>query len=121
MSNLQPLLVNYQQLLTLSCHMLALASNGQWDELVNQEIVYVRRVETVSKVILPAEIDSVLKLHLKEILNEILENESKIKTLLHKRMSELNELMQNSLRQQNVNNIYGQFAKNRLLPGEPQL
>ncbi|WP_409307205.1 flagella biosynthesis regulatory protein FliT [Pectobacterium sp. B1J-3] len=118
MGNLHQLLKDYQQLQALSRKILGLASNGQWDELVDQEIAYVQSVEKLSQRPIPDNIDSVMKLHFRQILGEILENESQIKDLLRKRMDELSALMKNTVAQQNVNTAYGEFAGHRLLPGD---
>lgn len=111
MSNLHQLFKDYQQLQALSRKILALASGGQWDELVDQEIVYVQLVENLTKRPLPADLDSVMQLHFRRILREILENESQIKELLRKRMDDLSLLMRNSLAQQNINTAYSEFSE----------
>ncbi|MFP9229742.1 flagella biosynthesis regulatory protein FliT [Pectobacterium cacticida] len=118
MRHRQQLVKDYQQLQALSRKMLGLASNGQWDELVDQEMVYIQLVEHLSKRSLPVDLDNVLQQPLRQILREVLENESQIKALLRKRMDDLSLLMKNSLTQQNVNSTYGEFAEHRLLPGE---
>ncbi|KHS84575.1 flagella biosynthesis regulatory protein FliT [Pectobacterium sp. FL60-S17] len=118
MSNLHQLLKDYQQLQALSRKILALASGGQWDELVAQEIVYIQLVENLTKRPIPTDVDSVMQLHFRRILREIIENESQIKELLRKRMDDLSLLMKNSVAQQNVNSTYGEFSQHRLLPGD---
>ncbi|KFX21810.1 flagella biosynthesis regulatory protein FliT [Pectobacterium betavasculorum] len=117
MSSLHQLFKDYQQLQALSRKMLGLASSSQWDELVDQEIVYVQLIESLSKRAIPADLDSVTQLNFRRILREILENEAQIKELLCKRMNDLSVLMKNSLAQQNVNATYGEFSEQRLLPG----
>ncbi|MDY4376956.1 flagella biosynthesis regulatory protein FliT [Pectobacterium brasiliense] len=111
MSNLHQLFKDYQQLQALSRKILALASGGQWDELVAQEIVYVQLVEDLTKRPIPADIDRGMQLHFSRILREIIENESQIKELLRKRMDDLSLLMKNSLAQQNINTAYGEFSQ----------
>ncbi|MBE5214835.1 flagella biosynthesis regulatory protein FliT [Pectobacterium quasiaquaticum] len=118
MSNLHQLFKDYQQLQALSRKILALASGGQWDELVAQEIVYIQLVENLTKRPIPTDVDSVMQLHFRRILREIIENESQIKELLRKRMDDLSLLMKNSVAQQNVNSTYGEFSEQRLLPGD---
>ncbi|MBQ4775574.1 MULTISPECIES: flagella biosynthesis regulatory protein FliT [Pectobacterium] len=118
MGNLHQLLKDYQQLQTLSRRILGLASNKQWDELVAQEIAYIQAVEKLSQTAIPDNIDSVMKLHFRKILNEIVENESQIKELLRKRMDELSSLMKDSVTQKNINSAYGEFAGHRFLPGD---
>ncbi|MEI7367133.1 flagella biosynthesis regulatory protein FliT [Pectobacterium sp. 1950-15] len=117
MSNHHHLLKDYQRLQALSRKILALASGGQWDELVAQEIIYVQLVENLTKRPIPTDVDSVMQVHFRRILREIIENESQIKELLRNRMDDLRLLMKNSLAQQNVNAAYGEFSEQRLLPG----
>ncbi|AFR04081.1 flagellar biosynthesis protein FliT [Pectobacterium carotovorum subsp. carotovorum PCC21] len=73
------LLKDYQQLLSLSQKILHLAVSGQWDTLVEQEIVYVQSVEGLVNTPIPDEIDSVMRLHLRQILQEVMDNEAKVK------------------------------------------
>ncbi|KFX12552.1 MULTISPECIES: flagella biosynthesis regulatory protein FliT [Pectobacterium] len=113
------LLKDYQQLLSLSQKILHLAVSGQWDTLVEQEIVYVQSVEGLVNTPIPDEIDSMMRLHLRQILQEVMDNEAKVKQLLQKRMDELSSLMGQSLKQKSINTTYSEFAGHRLLPGEP--
>ncbi|WCG81863.1 flagella biosynthesis regulatory protein FliT [Pectobacterium sp. A5351] len=117
MMTLQQLLVEYQHLQQLSRHILALATNGSWDEVVEQEIIYIQTVENLSKTPIPENLDSVIQLHFRKILREVIESEAQIKTLLQKRMDELSLLMQTSLKQHNVNSVYGAFSKQGIIPG----
>lgn len=117
MDNLQ-LLRNYQQLLTLSEAILGLARSGQWDSLVEQEIVYIQSVENLSKTPIPANLDGVMQLHFRQVLQQILDNEAQTKLLLQKRMDELSSLMGQSLRQKTLNSKYSGLAGHQVLPGE---
>ncbi|MEC5318496.1 flagella biosynthesis regulatory protein FliT [Brenneria populi subsp. brevivirga] len=114
------LLQDYQQLLSLSQKILHLAVNGQWDTLVEQEIVYIQSVENLVKTPMPDDLDSVIRLHFRQILQEVMDNEAKVKQLLQKRMDELSTLMAQSLKQRSINTTYSEFAGQRLLPGEPR-
>lgn len=118
MRSLPLLLKDYQQLSDLSKKILHLALNGQWDALVEQEIIYVRAVEELTDITIPDDIDSVTRLHFRQILQEVIENETQIKSLLQKRMNELSSLMGQSLKQRSINTTYGEFAEKRLLPGD---
>ncbi|MBG0751943.1 Flagellar protein fliT [Pectobacterium carotovorum subsp. carotovorum PCCS1] len=95
-----------------------MAVNGQWDTLVEQEIVYVQSVEGLVNTPIPDEIDSVMRLHLRQILQEVMDNEAKVKQLLQKRMDELSSLMGQSLKQKSINTTYNEFAGQRMLPGD---
>nr|WP_113866691.1 flagella biosynthesis regulatory protein FliT [Brenneria salicis]NMN91180.1 flagellar protein FliT [Brenneria salicis ATCC 15712 = DSM 30166]RBP62292.1 flagellar protein FliT [Brenneria salicis ATCC 15712 = DSM 30166]RLM30537.1 flagellar biosynthesis protein FliT [Brenneria salicis ATCC 15712 = DSM 30166] len=110
MDNLHQLVKDYQQLQSLSRKILGLASNGLWDELVELEIVYIQTVENLTKYPIPDNIDSVMRLHFREILQEIIDTESKVKELLQKRMDELSTLMKQTVAQQNANIAYNEFA-----------
>lgn len=104
--------------MSLSQKILHLAVNGQWDTLVEQEIVYVQSVEGLVNTPIPDEIDSVMRLHLRQILQEVMDNEAKVKQLLQKRMDELSSLMGQSLKQKSINTTYNEFAGQRMLPGD---
>ncbi|QZN94302.1 flagella biosynthesis regulatory protein FliT [Symbiopectobacterium purcellii] len=118
MSSLSLLLKDYQQLLALSNKILHLAVSGQWDALVEQEIIYVRAVEGITNITIADDIDSVMRLQFRHILQEILDNEAQIKNLLQMRMEEISSLMEQSLKQRSINTTYGEFAEKRLLPGD---
>ncbi|MFT8211245.1 MAG: flagella biosynthesis regulatory protein FliT [Symbiopectobacterium sp.] len=111
------LLKDYQQLQQLSRQILALANNGAWDEVVEQEIIYIQSVENLSKTPIPDNLDCVMQLQFRKILREIVESEAQIKELLQKRMDELSSLMQTSVRQHNVNASYGEFSPQGVIPG----
>ncbi|WP_291971175.1 flagella biosynthesis regulatory protein FliT [Candidatus Symbiopectobacterium sp.] len=111
------LLKDYQQLQLLSRHILALANNGVWDEVVEQEIIYIQSVENLSKMPIPDNLDSVMQLQFRKILRELVESEAQIKELLQKRMDELSSLMQASVKQHSVNAAYGEFSPQGVILG----
>uniref|UniRef100_A0A6V7KHQ4 Flagellar protein FliT n=1 Tax=Bracon brevicornis TaxID=1563983 RepID=A0A6V7KHQ4_9HYME len=110
-------LKDYQQLQLLSRHILALANNSAWDEVVEQEIIYIQSVENLSKMPIPDNLDSVMQLQFRKILREIVESEAQIKELLQKRMDELSSLMQTSVKQHSVNAAYGEFSPQGVIAG----
>ncbi|AJJ19252.1 flagellar biosynthesis protein FliT [Yersinia intermedia] len=116
----QHLLSEYQQILTLSEQMLALAIEGSWDALVDLEMTYLKAVESTANVTISSCSSQVLQELLREKLRAILENEIEIKRLLQLRLDALSELVGQSTRQQAVNNTYGQFPDHALLLGETQ-
>lgn len=116
----QHLLSEYQQILTLSEQMLALAIEGNWDALVDLEMTYLKAVESTTNVTISSCSSQVLQELLREKLRAILENEIEIKRLLQLRLDALSELVGQSTRQQAVNNTYGQFPDHALLLGETQ-
>ncbi|MGL9734972.1 MAG: flagellar protein FliT [Symbiopectobacterium sp.] len=96
---------------------MALANNGAWDEVVEQEIIYIQSVEDLSKMPIPDNLDSVMQLQFRKILREIVESEAQIKELLQKRMDELSSLMQTSVKLHSVNATYGEFSPQSIIPG----
>ena len=71
----QHLLSEYQQILTLSEQMLALAIEGSWDALVDLEMTYLKAVESTANVTISSCSSQVLQELLREKLRAILENE----------------------------------------------
>lgn len=116
----QHLLSEYQQILTLSEQMLMLATEGNWDALVDLEMTYFKAVESTANITLSSCTSQVLQDLLRDKLKAILDNEVEIKRLLQQRLDALSELVGQSTRQQVVNNTYGQFPDHALLLGETQ-
>lgn len=120
MDSHQHLLAEYQQILQLSERMLLLAERGQWDELVELELVYLNAVESSTKASLSADLSLALQEALHQRLRQILENETELKRLLQLRLNELRELVERSSRQQALNNTYGQFSRSEPTANDPQ-
>ncbi len=114
------ILTCYQQILTLSNRMLALAEQADWVRLIELEQEY---VSTVSKLPVvteksPINITAFEQQQVKDCLQKILDNESTISQLLQVRMNELKGLISQSTRQKSVNAEYHKFADNKsMLPG----
>jgi flagellar protein FliT len=121
MERQQQLLAAYQQIFTLSSHMIVLAQTGRWEELVEQELAYVTSVEKTAAFTGQAGPSMALQELLHHKLQQILDNETELKRLLQQRMDQLKELIGQSTRQNVVNNTYGQFHDRALLLGEPQI
>ncbi|GAB7196622.1 MULTISPECIES: flagellar protein FliT [Dickeya] len=119
MENLSPLLTEYQGLLTLIRNIKTMALNGLWDDVVEQEIVYIQSIERISQITVPANIPSTVQLQFRQLLQDILDTEAQVKELLQNRMQELAVLIQQSQNQKSVNNTYAEFS-NDILPGKPQ-
>ncbi|HGM5489925.1 TPA: flagella biosynthesis regulatory protein FliT [Serratia fonticola] len=120
MEHYQQLLSAYQQIQTLSEQMITLAQAGQWDALIEMELVYVQAVEKTAKLVTIAELSPTLQEILRNKLQQILNNETELKRLMQLRMDELTVLIGQSTRQSVVNSTYGQFHDRALLLGEPQ-
>lgn len=120
MEHYQQLLLAYQQIQTLSEQMISLAQAGQWDALIEMEVIYVQAVEKTAKLVTITELSSALQEILRNKLQQILNNETELKRLMQLRMDELTVLIGQSTRQSAVNSTYGQFHDRALLLGEPQ-
>ncbi|WP_174849202.1 flagella biosynthesis regulatory protein FliT [Yersinia artesiana] len=116
----QHLLSEYQQILTLSEQMLVLATEGNWDALVDLEMTYLKAVESTTNITIFSCSSLMLQDLLREKLKAILDNEIEIKRLLQLRLDALSELVGQSTKQQAVNNTYGQFPDHAVLLGEIQ-
>lgn len=106
----QYLVKEYQLILTLSEHMLTLAQEEKWDDLVELEVSYLKAVEATTKLPLSEEISATVQNLIRAHLRRILDNETQIKTLLQSRMNKLAELIGQSVKQQEVNTTYGRFT-----------
>ena len=106
----QDLVNEYRLILTLSEHMLVLAKEEKWDELVELEVSYLKAVEATTTLPLTEEISPIVQNLIRQSLRQILDNETQIKTLLQARMNKLAELIGQSVKQQEVNTTYGRFT-----------
>ncbi|MGB7803084.1 flagella biosynthesis regulatory protein FliT [Buttiauxella sp.] len=108
----------YQRLLSASQDMLKLAHEGLWEELIEREVEYVGTVEKIA-VFQDASMQSqAMQAQILPLIKEILDNEVELKMLLQQRMSELQALVVQTSRQQNLNTTYGSLAGNILYPNE---
>ncbi|SFN63666.1 flagellar protein FliT [Izhakiella capsodis] len=100
------LLENYQQLLSSSQQMLRLVKEGQWSELINIEISYVNTVEALMRCTRDSPLSAKSIENLRPVLRQLLDNEREITLLLEKRKDELNQLINQSNRQQSLMSTY---------------
>ena len=111
-------LKNWHALYALSNTMLSLAQSGKWDELIEQEVVYINLVEQIGKTPLPSGPGGqFIQDKAQVLLRSILENEIELKRLLQERMGELQELMAQTGKQRTLNMTYGNLSGNVLFPG----
>ncbi|WP_336698389.1 flagella biosynthesis regulatory protein FliT [Pantoea dispersa] len=110
-------LQGYQQLLKLSNTMLEQAREGLWDDLVANESTYVRNVESMARNQDPGALPAALRVQIRALIKQILDNEVLLKTLLAERMDELRSLVQTTSQQQKVTSAYGRFSNKVLYPG----
>ena len=120
MERQQQLLAAYHQIHTLSSQMIALARAGQWEALVEMQFAYVTAVEKTAEFTGKAGPSLALQEMLNAKLKQIIDNEGVLKGLLQQRMEQLKTLIDQSTRQNAVNNAYGQFDDRSLLLGELQ-
>ena len=106
----------YQQLLMLSQTMLTLAKQGQWDDLIGHEVGYLKAVEEVTRAVDSTTLPAALQSQIRQLLQQLLDNETLIKNLLMNRMAELRGLVNQCNQQKSVNSAYGRFAGNVLYP-----
>lgn len=111
-------LVSYQQLLKMSQSMLALASEGKWDDLIDCEMSYLQTVERVTNNLPASALPVGLQSQIRVAIKEILENENQVKTLLNGRMGELRSLVDSGSNQRNISNTYGKMSSNILFPNK---
>jgi len=108
----------YQQLLSLSQSMLRLASQGEWEKLIDMEVTYISAVETLSQLTAQQPISPATQDQLRPLLRHLLDNEAEIRKLLQVRMDELSSLIGHSNRQKSMNSAYGKLAGTVLYPAE---
>lgn len=109
----------WQQLLLVSQRMLAMAKESKWDDLISGELEYIQLVESLAQKS-SAKGNSISAAKTREILRELIENESEVKRLLLLRMEELKVLIHQGNQQQSINNTYGGLAGMLLLPNAQQ-
>src|SRR5476649_1789149 len=110
----QYLVNEYRLILTLSEHMLVLAKEEKWDELVELEVSYIKAVEATTTLPLTEEISPIVQNLIRQSLRQILDNETQIKTLLQARMNKLAELIGQSVKQQEVKRPMGVLPTEQL-------
>ena len=104
------LLTEYQHVLTLSEQLLSLAILGQWDELVELEIVYLKAMERIMP--LPASLPGpAQQFILRQTIDAILHNIGEVKRLLQLRMEVLKQRLEQHRCQREVNAAYGQCTE----------
>jgi len=108
-------LADWQQLLLLSNQMLIMARTQQWEALIDGELHYIQHVNALSASNANAA-DSPFPGKVRDILRQVLENETEVKRLLLARMDELKVLIHQGNQQQSVNLAYGRLAGMLLLP-----
>ena len=116
MERQQQLLAAYQQIYSLSSQMIALAQTGRWEE-ARRTRIRLRDGGGGKTAAFTGQAGPSMALQemLRNKLQQILDNETELKRLLQQRMDELKTLIEQSTRQNVVNNTYGQFHDRALL------
>ncbi|MCP1440625.1 flagellar protein FliT [Erwinia persicina] len=119
--NIAPHLLSiYQQLLVLSQSMLRLATEGEWDKLIEMEVDYVSAVGKLAECTQQTPVSAQTQDQLRPVLRHILANEAEVKNLLQARKAELAQLISQTSRQKTVNKAYGGMAGVILFPQNAQ-
>lgn len=116
MSNAPHLFMLYQQLVEQSNNMLRLATSGLWDELIDCETAYVSTVQNLAQCTQEVKPTATMQEQLRPLLRIILDNESKVKSLLQDRMDELAKLVGQTSIQKSVLTTYGKQGGHVLAP-----
>jgi len=110
-------LQGYQALLKLSNLMLAQARSGLWDELIANEAAYVRSVESVARDQDTGVLPSAVRLQLRPLIKQVLDNELILRDMVAQRMDELRSLVHTTSQQQKITSAYGGLSSKVLYPG----
>ncbi|MCS2610253.1 flagellar protein FliT [Halomonas dongshanensis] len=100
------LLATYAELLESVSHMLALAQDEQWAELIDQRSRYVALVEEVKALDAAVALDAVGRQRKADLLERILEHDVAIRRQLVARREELGKLIGVSQRQRDLHRAY---------------
>lgn len=95
-----------------------LAQRDEWEALIALEVEYLTAVSHTASIMSQPETATTLQDELRQMLKQILYNETHVKQRLRARMDELRQLIGNGSRQQALSHAYGQFTGGILLPGE---
>ncbi|EJL84656.1 flagellar protein FliT [Pantoea sp. GM01] len=79
----------YEQLLSQSNTMIVQAKNGQWEALIESEMIYLQSVEVISSEQANNGYRSSSRKEIRSLLNKVLANEDELKNLLSSRMDEI--------------------------------
>ncbi|MFC5475975.1 flagellar protein FliT [Paraherbaspirillum soli] len=98
----------YEQIAPLTGRMLELAREGDWDGLMTVEQQVRTCVERVKEITPVAALDQSQLAHKHRLLSKILADDAEIRDLITPKMKQLSALLGNLVRQQHVNQVYGQ-------------
>lgn len=106
----------WQRIALLSHSLLELAQRGEWNLLLDQEVNYLKSIETVVEAQTPPDLTRNVQDMAAVYIKQTIENEQKLKILLKQRLNELSGLIGQSSRQQSLNHTYGRLSGMLLVP-----
>lgn len=106
----------WQRIALLSNSLLELAQRGEWNLLLDQEVNYLKSIETVVEAQTPPDLTRNVQDMAAVYIKQTIENEQKLKILLKQRLNELSGLIGQSSRQQSLNHTYGRLSGMLLVP-----
>lgn len=109
----------WQRIALLSHSLLELAQRGEWNLLLEQEVIYLQSIETVAEAQTPPGLTRSIQDMVAAYIKQTLDNEQQLKLLLKQRLDELSGLIGQSTRQQSLNNAYGRLSGMLLVPNSP--
>ena len=109
----------WQRIALLSQSLLELAQRGEWNLLLEQEVIYLQSIETVAEAQTPPGLTRSIQDMVAAYIKQTLDNEQQLKLLLKQRLDELSGLIGQSSRQQSLNNAYGRLSGMLLVPNSP--
>ena len=109
----------WQRIALLSHSLLELAQRGEWNLLLEQEVIYLQSIETVAEAQTPPGLTRSIQDMVAAYIKQTLDNEQQLKLLLKQRLDELSGLIGQSSRQQSLNNAYGRLSGMLLVPNSP--
>ncbi len=109
----------WQRIALLSHSLLELAQRGEWDLLLEQEVIYLQSIETVAEAQTPPGLTRNIQDMVAAYIKQTLDNEQQLKLLLKNRLDELSGLIGQTSRQQSLNHAYGRLSGMLLVPNSP--
>ncbi len=109
----------WQRIALLSQSLLELAQRGEWNLLLEQEVIYLQSIETVAEAQTPPGLTRSIQDMVAAYIKQTLDNEQQLKLLLKHRLDELRGLIGQTSRQQSLNNAYVRLSGMLLVPNSP--
>lgn len=98
---------NYESLSTLTSQMLVAANQGEWDQLLDLEQQYSRRVSDMSAAADESTPDESSRQRKIQLIRKILADDAQIRNRTEGWMGQLKDIMQSNKQEQRLNKTYG--------------